>query len=63
MSRSTLILTTAGMILGGAMAIDLLDARVQSAPPKPAPGYEVVHRDAVEHTDKDSSVVPPYRAQ
>ncbi|MGS2805551.1 hypothetical protein [Nocardia sp. MW-W600-9] len=56
MRRSTLILTTAGMILGGAAAIDLLDGAGTHAAPEPA-GYNIVHNTATAHSDSSSLAV------
>lgn len=57
MRRSTLILTTAGMILGGAAAIDLLDGAGVEAAPAPAIGYSVTHHAATSHTESSSLAV------
>ncbi|MEV6213621.1 hypothetical protein [Nocardia sp. NPDC051833] len=57
MRRSTLILTTAGMILGGAAAIDLLDGAGTNAAPEPVAGYNVVHNTATGHSESSSLAV------
>ncbi|WP_280346086.1 hypothetical protein [Nocardia neocaledoniensis] len=57
MRRSTLILTTAGMILGGAAAIDLLDRASTSAAPEPVVSYGVLHEAATDHSDSGSLAV------
>lgn len=57
MRRSTLILTTAGMILGGAAAIDLLDNAAVDAAPEPVAGYQVTHQAARSHTESSSLAV------
>ncbi|MFC8382263.1 hypothetical protein [Nocardia sp. NPDC056952] len=56
MRRSTLILTTAGMILGGAAAIDVLDSAATAAP-EPVVSYNVLHDTASSHTDSTSLAV------
>ncbi|TCJ99168.1 hypothetical protein [Nocardia alba] len=56
MRRSTLILTTAGMILGGAAAIDVLDSAATAAP-EPVASYNVLHDTASSHTDSTSLAV------
>ncbi|MGF0316557.1 hypothetical protein [Nocardia fluminea] len=56
MRRSTLILTTAGMILGGAAAIDVLDGAATAAP-EPVVSYNVLHETASSHTDSPSLAV------
>ncbi|MFD6453880.1 MULTISPECIES: hypothetical protein [unclassified Nocardia] len=56
MRRSTLILTTAGMILGGAAAIDVLDSAATAAP-EPVVSYNVLHDTATSHTDSTSLAV------
>ncbi|MEU4811135.1 hypothetical protein AB0H20_18225 [Nocardia fluminea] len=56
MRRSTLILTTAGMILGGAAAIDVLDSAATAAP-EPVVSYNVLHETASSHTDSTSLAV------
>ncbi|MFE3546658.1 hypothetical protein ACFXK0_27155 [Nocardia sp. NPDC059177] len=57
MRRSTLILTTAGMILGGAAAIDLLDNAGIEAAPQPVAGYQVLHNTATAHNESTSLAV------
>ncbi|MFC4126589.1 hypothetical protein [Nocardia rhizosphaerae] len=57
MRRSTLILTTAGMIVGGAAAIDLLDRASTNAAPEPVVSHEVVHRTATDHSGTGSLAV------
>ncbi|APE36066.1 hypothetical protein BOX37_21440 [Nocardia mangyaensis] len=57
MRRSTLILTTAGMILGGAAAIDLLDGAGAEAAPAPTVGYSVIHHAATSHPESSSLAV------
>jgi hypothetical protein len=56
MRRSTLILTTAGMILGGAAAIDVLDSAATAAP-EPVVSYNVLHDTASSHADSTSLAV------
>ncbi|WP_278263881.1 hypothetical protein [Nocardia sp. AG03] len=57
MRRSTLILTTAGMILGGAAAIDLLDDTGIEAAPQPVAGIQVLHNAATAHNESTSLAV------
>ncbi|GGN71066.1 hypothetical protein [Nocardia rhizosphaerihabitans] len=57
MRRSTLILTTAGMILGGAAAIDLLEGAGTNAAPEPAASYNVSHNMATSHSESSSLAV------
>lgn len=57
MRRSTLILTTAGMILGGAAAIDILDGAAMGAAPEPVVSYNVLHDTASSHAESTSLAV------
>lgn len=57
MKRSTLFLTMGAMIVGGAATIDALDNGGPAAPTGPAPGYEIRHEAAVDHTSNTSLAV------
>ncbi|GGK42558.1 hypothetical protein GCM10011591_12690 [Nocardia camponoti] len=52
-----MLLTTAGMIIGGAVAIDSLEGQGLEPSPRPADYSIVVHRPATEHPQDTSLAV------